>query len=146
MFHIICNNDFEYSNHSNITCTFYCETQNGAFPDDKWTDFAVNVLEWWSNEIMNIHYGDNVTFKLRFEDGPYWIEARKQFSEVYLHFATEHKGECTILDETISFDMFVSEVEKALRHLASSLFLYGDQSTAQHVLDIINNLRKALQI
>ena len=39
MFEIICGDDFLFDG-GIFTCTFYCRTETGAFPDAAWTDFA----------------------------------------------------------------------------------------------------------
>ena len=68
IFKIIFGSDFFYGTMSEcFTCTFYCQTKRGAFPDGGWTDFALTVLSWWSNAVGEAIYvkETNLRFSLR---------------------------------------------------------------------------------
>lgn len=127
LFEIVMGSDFLYDGTGELfTCTFYCQTECGAFPDMEWTDFAQTVLCWWSETILRITAAKETTFELLFEDGPYRIAGRKKDDIVTLHFATDKKSEKTIPDIQLEFCELAASVEKAMRQLASLLYLSGN--------------------
>ena len=104
-------------------CTFYCQTECGAFPDFEWTDFAETVLSWWSDAVSSAVHPAEMKFKLLFEDGPFWIDVTKQNDNALLHSNTDRRNTQTIPDAQMPFRDLASEVEKALRKLSSSLYM-----------------------
>lgn len=131
MFEIISDSDFFFDRDRHLfTCTFYCKTDNGSFPDEEWTDFAQNVLEWWVDEILRVYGRRESKFKLFFEDGPYWIDGELKSSIIKLHFNSTKCKAVQLPAVTISFDEFVMQVRKAIRRVESSLYLNGFDEAA----------------
>ncbi len=94
MFEIVAGSDFFYDRSgSSCTCTFYCQTSDGAFPDCEWTDFAHTVLTWWSEAVAQAACAVESSFKLLFEDGPYWIDVSKQGDLAALRFRTGRRAD-----------------------------------------------------
>lgn len=146
MFEIVSEADFFYSGTADelFTCTFYCRTEDGIFPDDEWTDFAQTVLCWWGETMLGITNVDEVTFRLLFEDGPYWITGKKQNDIVTLHFCTDKKSVRTIANTELKFQELASAIEKAMRHFASNLYMSGNTIAAQQMQDEAVRIRRAI--
>lgn len=145
MFEIIVGSDFFFgSSKDTFTCTFYCRTQDGAFPDCEWTDFAQTVLSWWSDAVAGAAHAREMKFKLLFEDGPFWIDVLKQNDEAILHFNTDRRGTQTIPDVRIPFRTLAEAVEKALRTLSSALYLHHNPDLSQQLAEQAASLRKRI--
>lgn len=124
MFNIVVGSDLYFGSiQPAFTCTFFCQTECGAFPDSEWTDFAETVLSWWSDAVSGAVHPAEMKCKLLFEDGPFWIDVTKQNGNALLHFNTDRRNTQTIPDAQMPFRELASEVEKALRKLSSSLYL-----------------------
>ena len=85
MFKIICCDDFFFDG-GIFTCTFYCRTEMGAFPDGKWTDFAANVLDGWADALLAVADRKQAGFRLLFADGPFRIDGVKTGERAALSF------------------------------------------------------------
>lgn len=145
MFEIIVGSDFFFgSSKDTFTCTFYCQTQDGAFPDREWTDFAQTVLSWWSDAVAGAAHARDMKFQLLFEDGPFWIDVLKQNDEVTLHFNTDRRGAQTIPDVRLPFRTLAEAVEKALRTLSSALYLHHNPDLSQQLAKQAASLRKRI--
>lgn len=109
---IIVGSDFFYGTMSEcFTCTFYCQTERGAFADGGWTDFALTVLSWWSNAVGEAIYVKETKFKLLLEDGSFWVDAEKRDDALTLHFNTDRRGIPVIPDAQIPFRDLAETVE-----------------------------------
>lgn len=134
LFEIISDSDFLYDSEGQLfTCNFYCLTENGAFPDEKWTDFGQTVLSWWSEAVLRISNAQIANFQLLFEDGPFWINCEKQGDMVTLQFCTDKKGFAAPPDVQMHFHDLVCSIENAVRHLSSALFLAGNVTASQQL-------------
>lgn len=127
-----------------FTCTFYCQTERGAFPDGEWIDFALTVLSWWSNAVGEDIYEKETKFKLLFEDGPFWIDAVKRDDAVTLHFNTNRRGIPVIPDAQIPFRDLAEAVERATRSLSSALYLAGKAEDARMAAEQAAYLRRRI--
>ncbi len=47
------------------------------FPDDRWRDFVVVVLSWWSRALARILAGETGPIEVPFMDGPFRVELRQ---------------------------------------------------------------------
>ena len=145
IFEIIVGSDFFYGTMSEcFTCTFYCQTERGAFPDGEWIDFALTVLSWWSNAVGEAIYVKETKFKLLFEDGPFWIDAVKRDDAVTLHFNTDRRGIPVIPDAQIPFRDLAEAVERAMRSLSSALYLAGKAEDARMAAEQAAYLRRRI--
>lgn len=145
LFEIMTGSDFFFGSTGQcFTCTFYCQTDDGAFPDSEWTDFAQTVLSWWSDAIAGAVHAKDMKFKLLFEDGPFWIDVTKQNDDVMLHFNTDRRNTQTIPDVHMTFYDLAKAVEKAMRSLSSSLYLERDFEASQEVAEQAIQLRKRI--
>ena len=146
LFKIISDSDFFYDG-GVFTCTFYCLTGKGAFPDDQWTDFAQTVLSWWADEVAYAAIQDETIFRFLFEDGPFWIDAIKKGDQVHLYCksgrgcANRFDGIC-IMETTVSFIEIVQELMRATRHLASMLYLAGHIQDSLATNEIASKIAK----
>ncbi|HEM7168437.1 TPA: hypothetical protein U2K68_004268, partial [Providencia stuartii] len=50
----------------------YFKIGNTFFPEEKWDDFSVIILDWWLKKACNIKSDDKSVFN--FMDGPYYFE------------------------------------------------------------------------
>ena len=59
---------------NSITGMFYVKLGDFVFPDDKWNDFIVVILDWWLNNLLLI--SDNSIHKItcNFMDGSFRFE------------------------------------------------------------------------
>ena len=145
IFEIIVGSDFFYGTMSEcFTCTFYCQTERGAFPDGEWIDFALTVLSWWSNAVGEAIYVKETKFKLLFEDGPFWIDAVKRDDAVTLHFNTDRRGIPLIPDAQMSFRDLAEAVERAMWSLSSALYLAGRAEDARVAAEQAVYLRRKI--
>ena len=144
MFEIVVGSDFLYGSGQLFICTFYCQTDDGAFPDREWTDFAQTVLTWWSDAIVGAVHAKAMKLKLLFEDGPFWIDAEKQGDDVVLHFNTDRRNIQTIPDVHMPFRDLAAEVERATRRLSSALYLAGNYGAAQEAVEQAVQLKKRI--
>lgn len=143
MFEVVVGSDFFFESAADsFTCTLYCRTQDGAFPDREWTDFAQTVLSWWSSAVVEAAHARQTGFRLLFEDGPFWIEAAKQEDEVTLRFRTDRRGVQTIPDVRIPFRELTEAVERAMRRLSSGLYLTGKIALSREMAEQATQLRK----
>ena len=145
MFKIISDSDFFYDG-GVFTCTFYCLTGKGAFPDDQWTDFAQTVLSWWADEVAYAAIQDEKTCRFLFEDGPSWIDALKKRAHGHLYCKSgrgcaSRDGIC-IMETTVSFIEIVQELTRATRHLASMLYLAGHIQDSLATNEIASKIAK----
>lgn len=143
MFKIVHEPDFLYEGDL-FTCTFYCLTDGGAFPDDQWTDFAATVLSWWANEIGCSVHPQKTAFKLLFEDGPFWIDCSKEGEFVTLRFKTDRHIADVIPEQKICYLDFAREIARAARSLSSSLFLAGHEQDACAMNRIARDIERRL--
>lgn len=145
MLQIVCDDDFFYDSKGKMfTCTFYCQTETGAFPDEEWTDFAEKLLLMWSSVILSISCAEETSFYLYFLDGPFWISGRKQGDEVTLSFDTDKYSMYRPADVHIQFRELASELERAMRRLTSCLFLSGKSDSSQRMKEMSEQLRRAI--
>ena len=145
IFEIIVGADFFYGRVSEcFTCTFYCQTESGAFPDVEWTDFALTVLSWWGDAVGEAVHAKETRFKLLFEDGPFWIDAVKRDDDVTLHFHTDRRGISVIPDAQMPFRDLAEAVERALRSLSSALYLAGRAEDARKAAEQAAYLRRRI--
>jgi len=49
-----------------ITCPIYVQIDDISFPDAKWSDFGVVVLNWWSKEIADLRNGKTRQWEILF--------------------------------------------------------------------------------
>ena len=142
---IIVGLDFFYGTMSEcFTCTFYCQTEKGAFPDGGWTDFALTVLSWWSNAVGEAIYVKETKFKLLFKDGSFWIDAEKRDDAVTHHFNTDRRAIPVIPDAQIPFRDLAEAVERAMRSLSSALYLAGIAEDARMAAEQAAYLRRKI--
>lgn len=146
MFEIVSDSDFLYDSKGQLfTCNFYCLTENGAFPDEEWTDFGQTVLSWWSEEVLRISNAQIANFQLLFEDGPFWIDGTKQGDIVTLHFCTDKKCFTAPPDVQMHFHDLVRSIKRAIRHLSSELFLAGNVTASQQLQIEMLKLKQFLE-
>ena len=120
-----------------FTCTFYCLLGGSAFPDDQWTDFAATVLDWWAEELLRVSSRRQATFELRFEDGPFLLEGRKDGARVLLRGMTgRRKHDGAPPEAKIPFEELAKAVESAARRLSSALHRAGHARDAQAAANI----------
>ena len=143
MFEIVVGSDFFYgSTDSTYTCTFYCQTSDGAFPDCEWTDYAHTVLLWWSEAVAQAACTAGNSFKLLFEDGPYWIDVSKRGDFATLRFRTGKRVAPVLPDVCLHYRELAEALDQAMRRLSSALFLSGNPSAAQEMAEEAARLRK----
>lgn len=143
MFEIVVGSDFFYDRSgSSYTCTLYCQTSDGAFPDCEWTDFAHTVLTWWSEAVAQAACAAESSFRLLFEDGPYWIDVSKRGDLAVLRFRTGRRAAPTLPDVRLGYRELAEAVERAMRRLSSALFLGGNPSAAREMAEEAARLRK----
>ena len=68
----------------NAVGVLYVDFDGVAFPAEGWTDFVVVLATWWVDAIENLARGPQRAATLQFMDGPYWITAQRQGSDVVL--------------------------------------------------------------
>lgn len=62
---------------STVSTKMYISDNGNSFPNEKWTDFAFPVLEWWKNSTLSMEHSDNHVVVLPFEDGPFRLKVHK---------------------------------------------------------------------
>ena len=127
MFKIICGDDFFFDG-GIFTCTFYCRTEMGAFPDGEWTDFAANVLDGWADALLPVAGRERAGFRLLFEDGPFRIDGVKAGERAALSFCRwggDLSSARTVFTAEMPFAELLEAVRKAALRLCSALFLAG---------------------
>lgn len=150
MFKIVSGSDFLYGKDNTFTCTLYCQTENGIFPDCQWIDFAKHVFSWWTEEIVRASRLKKTQFTLRFEDGPFWIDCFKDEGSVHMDFKTEKFSvdgfaELCELQEDIPFSEIATELMNAIHYLSSALFGEGHTKDAQETEDVATRIRNAIK-
>lgn len=75
---IIIEDDLYITDNINVVeSKIYIKDNMFCFPNNKWTDFVFPMLEEWKTNLLNVRFSDNVSFKLYFHDGPFWLEVYK---------------------------------------------------------------------
>lgn len=54
-----------------ITGLIFLRGPNGAFPEEKWSDFSVVILAWWIEGLTKVVDNQKHSFEGMFMDGPY---------------------------------------------------------------------------
>ena len=145
MFHITCDDDFFFSDEGLFTNTFYCATEHGAFPDVEWFDFSKHVLTWWTNEVVKASWCEAGNFRLLFEDGPFWIDVKKQGENVLLQFCSSNSAEDTLPDYQMRFCELVRSIRGAVRMLSYALFCHNRMTESQEVNLLCERLTNTLE-
>ena len=64
-----------------ITGTFYVKLGDFVFPDDKWNDFIVVILDWWLNNLLLIIDNHIEKITCNFMDGSFRFEINPKINE-----------------------------------------------------------------
>lgn len=84
-----------------ITGDIYFETSKGYFPFEKWNDFLVNIIQFWSDEFMECVKNNRNSFKFMFMDGPYTIYAKRCGMQTFdMHFL-DSQGDSVIVFQEV---------------------------------------------
>lgn len=76
MFEVEVNPETFVRNHSGqITGVIFLRVLGVEYPDNRWNDFVVVVLEWWLREALRVPECDELSF--RFMDGPFRFSLTK---------------------------------------------------------------------
>ena len=106
---IICLDDFEYGAGS-VVFTIYLENDSQSFPNSQWTDFGIEVLYYWIENILENYQAKKTKFTLLFFDGPYYIECFKSGPLIHMRCIQERKRKVTVNEFVAEIDDFVGEV------------------------------------
>lgn len=95
-------NKFSKSLLGGITSEIYFEINNQIFPEKKWNDFVIVILNTWLSEVGKI--GLNESGNFLFMDGPISFSImRTDTKSTFKGYIQNRK----IIDEEISFDEFL---------------------------------------
>ena len=64
----------EKSENGSITGSIWLQMDDTAFPEQRWNDFVVVVLGWWTNEAAALIAGTKRRGEFMFMDGPFSVD------------------------------------------------------------------------
>ena len=97
------------------------------FPDAVWTDFVVVVANWWRAALEQISEGQ-AEAKFLFMDGPYWITAVSQGTNLLLRCIEDRRGAGLVYQVVISIDDLKRELITLARDVSVACKAAGIES------------------
>ncbi|MCC5850537.1 MAG: hypothetical protein JJU29_20820 [Verrucomicrobia bacterium] len=93
----------------NVTGRIFLELQDGAFPENGWSDFPVIILGWWTDALLQLMMPETREVQWLFMDGPHSVVLTKTADEI----------------SEAAFEL--SQVHGSLRDAAQLVVTYCDQ-------------------
>ncbi|MDE7252846.1 MAG: hypothetical protein K2O32_07890 [Acetatifactor sp.] len=78
-----------------ITGEIYFKINDYYFPERRWNDFFVTILQWWVHNYITAIRSNSYTFEFHFMDGPYSVKAvliEKNLYEIRLLMTNENNN------------------------------------------------------
>ena len=95
-----------------VTAVVYFDfAPDRLFPRTAWNDFVLIVTGWCLAALEEVLRGSRET-RLRFMDGPYWVDIVSEGSSVVLRCTEDRKGAGQIYEELVSRDVLERELHK----------------------------------
>jgi hypothetical protein len=89
------------------------------FPGAGWNDFVTVILNWWLAALEGLIQGDEEAY-LRFMDGPYWITAVAQGSNILLRCTEDRVGAGVLYEVVVRGEDLKRELMTFARDLSSA--------------------------
>jgi hypothetical protein len=143
IFKIIVNVDeAQRFNSGRVKCVIYCQFGTTFFPDDLWDDFAVIILEWWTQAALRLLIQSSDYEELLFMDGSFQMDAQlKEAGKCEITYFNRYEKERPVF--TASIDNLVSEVIKASEKVINKCKLEKwDSDDLTSLISSCNNLNK----
>jgi hypothetical protein len=134
---------------SSISGTLFIRMNDTYFPAQGWGDYVVPVLDWWTENVMRIHYPDSEVKNI-FMDGSYtFLMRRGAGSDDVL--VTLRESERVVLGQyTVSYARclasFRGAIKSVLKELADFGFTgEGEASSLQTRLEHVKRLESKIR-
>jgi hypothetical protein len=107
-----------------VSGTLFIRLDDIYFPAHGWGDYVVPVLDWWTENVMRIHYPDSEV-KNRFMDGSYtFLMRRGAGSDDVL--VTLHESERMVVGQyTVSYARCLASFRGAIKSVLNELVDIG---------------------
>ncbi|EMS1065254.1 hypothetical protein GKR55_16845 [Providencia stuartii] len=126
----------------------YFKIGNTFFPEEKWDDFSVIILDWWLKKACNIKSDDKSVFN--FMDGPYYFEVFLINGVCNISFVNDRfdRKEVVFAAEIECIDLFGLLAKNAnllIRNLPSEAEKLQDVLELKNSLKLLQNYMKSFR-
>ena len=121
-------NTLQQSKRGSVTGDVYFEfSPDQQFPVAGWNDFVVVVANWWRAALEQISEGQ-AEAKFLFMDGPYWITAVSQGTDLVLRCIEDRRGAGLVYQVVIQLDDLKRELITLARDVSVACKAAGIES------------------
>ena len=148
---IVIEDDIFVAENTNVIDTkIHIKHNDYCFPNDTWSDFAFPILEEWKNNLLKIKQSNNISVKLFFHDGPFWLEVYKsdnmELKVDCINDRTAKKADLTIC---CGYYEFLHAIFNAMKTFTKVLYRNNlhegsFESVYQQTIQSVNELKKEL--
>jgi len=107
-----------------LDCPIYIKVDSYCYPNATWDDFAVRVLCWWLEDIIQLEIGSISRAELLFMDGPYQVHLEPIAHDLRCkvkYFSSQHGGVFEPIEHICSIRQIKEETILTSRRLLLSL-------------------------
>jgi hypothetical protein len=101
------------------TCPIHIEIGNERFPNAMWDDFAVVIMGWWIEQVIELRSGTSSVALWDFMDGPYSLEIQRSHEDCCIVNCIMRgvKGSKVIARREVSLKQITQEIIEASESL-----------------------------